>query len=167
MKTRRARGLTLLELAIAMAVIVILAALALPNMGARLERQRVQGAAEALAADLAEARFEAARRSVPLFVEATAGAEWCWAIATRAGCPCGDAQGSACALHGALAKEHKGVRLVEGLSVRMDPSGTAQAAQAAAMETSRGDRLRVEVAATGRSRVCVERGHWPRLPACG
>ncbi len=164
---RRTRGLTLLELAVVMAVLVILAALAVPSLGARLERQRVQGAAEALAADLAEARFEAARRSVPLFVEASTGAEWCWAIATRAGCPCGDPQASACQLHGALAKEHKGVRLVEGLAVRMDPAGTVPVAQAAAMETSRGDRLRIEVAPTGRSRVCVERGHWPRLPACG
>jgi type IV fimbrial biogenesis protein FimT len=164
---RRGRGLTLIELAIALAVLAVLATLAVPGLGARLDRQRLQGAAESLAADLAEARFEAARRGSTLFVEsadAADGAAWCWAVATSHGCSCGQAQ--ACQVHTTRAADYGGVRLAQGISARLDPTGSVQAPQAAVLEGSRGDRLRVEVSALGRSRICAEKGSWPRLPAC-
>ncbi len=162
----RSRGLTLLELAMVLAVLAVLSALALPSMGARLDRQRAQSAAEGLAADLAEARFEAARRGQALFVHAEGqGADWCWAVATQAGCACGGSA-AACQLRQVRAAEHRGVKLVQGLSVRVDPAGTAQQPHTALLETKRGERLRVEVSALGRSRVCAVSGTWPRIPGC-
>ncbi|MDP2005057.1 MAG: GspH/FimT family protein [Rubrivivax sp.] len=161
----RPGGFTMVEAALAVAVLAILAAIALPDIGRRMERQRLQGAAQGLAADLAEARFEAARQGQVLFVEARAGAGWCWAVARSAGCDCGEAL--ACQLHAVRGTDWRGVRLVEGLTVVLDPGGTSAGPQTAALlETARGEQLRVEVSALGRARVCAQRGIWPGMPAC-
>ncbi len=165
MKPRR--GFTLIELAMALAVMAVLAALAVPSLGARLDRQRLQGAAETLAADLAEARFEAAKRGTTLFVESADAAEgnaWCWAVATRAGCGCGQPQ--PCQVHATRSADHPGVRMATGMSVQLDPSGTAQSTQTATLEGAKGDRLRVELSTLGRPRICAEKGAWPRFPSC-
>jgi type IV fimbrial biogenesis protein FimT len=167
--TGRAPGLTLLELAMVLAVAAILGALAVPSLSARLERQRTQAAAEKLAGDLAEARFEAARRGQPLSVWPQPGAAWCWAVATTAACDCRDAQ--ACLIRTVRSTDHPGVRLMQGQAVRLDPLGSANGAEAggtaaAVFETRRGERLRVTVSALGRAHVCAESGGWPRVPAC-
>lgn len=166
MKTRRhVLGLTLLELVIGLAVLGILATLALPDVGRRIERGRVHSAAQALAADIAEARFEAARRGQSLFVQARPGADWCWAVASSAGCDCSLAQ--ACQVHTVKGSGYRGVRLVDGLSLRMERNGAAQAVpQAAVLETSRGEQLRVEISPLGRARVCARAGTWPSVPVC-
>lgn len=164
MRRHAARGLTLLELAIVLAVLAALSALALPNFGGRIERQRLQAAAEGLAADLNEARFEAARRGTPLFVQTSTGSDWCWAVASLPDCPCGSAQ--PCQLRSAKAAQHRGVELLGGLSLRMDPEGRPGAAQAIELRTKRGERLRVELSAMGRSRVCSVSGAMGRMPAC-
>jgi type IV fimbrial biogenesis protein FimT len=159
-------GFTLLELAIGLAVLAILSALAVPNFGANLQRQRAQGAAEALAADVAEARFEAARRGLPLYVSGHAGKDWCWAVSTAADCPCGQAHPAACQLRGAKAADHRGVLLLNDIALRLQADGTAQSPQTTVLESARGDRLRVEVSALGRARVCAEKGSFSRLLAC-
>ncbi|MFO1266354.1 MAG: GspH/FimT family pseudopilin [Rubrivivax sp.] len=47
-----------------------------------------------LAADIADARHEAARRGQALHIEGRAadsgGPAWCWSVATAPGCPCGN-----------------------------------------------------------------------------
>ena len=83
----RVSGVTLIELMMGLAVLAILGALALPAMGSRLERQRLAMAAETLAADLTEARFEAARRGVGMQMNALTsadGKQWCWTVAPAA-----------------------------------------------------------------------------------
>lgn len=163
----RHRGLTMIEIVIALAVMAVLATLALPTLGARLDRARLQGAAEMLATDLSEARFEAAKRGGTLFVEtaeAADGAAWCWAVATQAGCNCGQPQ--SCQVHAQRSSNHPGVKLAAGISARLEPSGEARSNQAATLEGSRGDRLRVELSPLGRPRICAEKGSWPRIPAC-
>lgn len=169
MMRRPALGFTMIEVGLALAVLAILAALALPDIGRRMERQRLQGAAQGLAADLAEARFEAARQGHALFVEARPAPspdnDWCWAVARSAGCDCATAQ--ACLVHAVRSADWRGVRLVEGLAVTLQPGGTAAGLQQAALlESSRGEQLRVEVSALGRARVCATRGSWPSVPAC-
>ena len=164
MRRRATRGLTLLELAIVLAVLAVLSALALPNFGGRIERQRMQAAAESLAADLTEARFEAARRGTPLYVQSTPGSDWCWVVSTLPSCPCGSAQ--ACGLRSAGAAQHRGVELLGGMSLRLDPGGQPDAAQAVELRTRRGERLRVELSAMGRTRICSLTSGMGRMPAC-
>jgi type IV fimbrial biogenesis protein FimT len=165
MKRYRIRGLTLLEVAIVLAVIAVLAALALPGMGRHSERQRLQTAAQGLAGDIAEARFEAARRGQALYVEARTGTDWCWSVAASSGCGCNEDQ--SCQVHRVAASTHRGVRLTDGLAVRLSPDGSANGAQTiAVLESSRGDRLQVEVSALGRARVCASVGNWPALSPC-
>jgi Tfp pilus assembly protein FimT len=152
-----------------MAVLAVLGALAVPTLSARLERQRTQAAAEKLAGDLAEARFEAAQRGLPLTVWTQPGANWCWAVARSAGCDCHTAQN--CLIRAVQSADHPGVRMTQGQMVRLDPGGTASGdvANGSAVtlfETRRGERLRVVVSALGRPRLCAESGTWPHLPAC-
>jgi len=166
---RPAFGFTMIEVALVLAVLAILAALALPDVGRRMERQRLQSAAQGLAADLTEARFEAARQGQALFVEArpapSTGSDWCWTVARSANCDCAVAQ--TCQVHAVRSADWRGVRLVEGLAVALQPGGTAAGPrQAALLESSRGEQLRVEVSALGRARVCATRGTWPSMPAC-
>ena len=181
------RGLTLLELAIAMAVLAVLSALAVPSMSARLRAERLQSAAEMLAADIADARHEAARRGSALHVlPRTAGAttlSWCWAVAVAAGCDCaaapsatsassaeaapgaGAPSATTCRLKSVPARDHPGVTLVQAEAVRLDPDGQATPALAAVF--SAGERqLQVQVSRFGRARVCDPLGTSPRQPRC-
>jgi type IV fimbrial biogenesis protein FimT len=159
-----ARGLTLLELVIALAVLAVLGTLAVPSLGARLGRQRLAHAAQALAADIADARFEAARRGQVLYLETGAGAGWCWAVATSPACACGQIRG--CQLHRVGAEVHPGIRLVEGEALQLDPTGTARPSPVATFESGGGERLRVDALALGRTRICSTDGANARFPRC-
>lgn len=169
MMPRTLRGVTLIELVLALAVLAVLSALALPSFGARADRARLQNAAEALAVDLGNARFEAARRGDPLHVLAAPGPAWCWAVSPAPGCGCGAPQ--PCQLHRVTAAEHPGVRISAGGEVHLAPSGEITDPGAFAMlESGRGERLRVDLTPLGRARVCVPGGRtdataW-RLPPC-
>ncbi|HLL18994.1 MAG TPA: GspH/FimT family pseudopilin [Rubrivivax sp.] len=159
-----ARGLTLIELVITLAVLAILSAVALPSIGASLDRHRLQASAHALAADIGEARFEAARRGQALHLQASAGADWCWSVSVNPDCPCGQAQ--TCQLQNVRAVDHPGVQIVSAQALRLDGAGVAQAGTAALLQSRRGDRLRVDVSALGRTRICSVSGSWPTLPPC-
>lgn len=158
------RGLTMLELCIAIAILAVLSAVAVPTLSARLDQQRLYTAAEALLADINEARFEAARQHRGLHVVMDTGDNWCWAVATQAACPCGQAQ--ACELRHALARDHAGVRLLQGLNLRLTATGQTDSPGSATLESRRGSRLRVDVQALGRARVCTLVGPTARYPLC-
>ena len=161
---RTSAGLTMIELAIALAVMAILGAIAVPSLGARLERQRLNTAAQTLAADVANARFEAARGGRPLHFSLQGGAQWCWAVSADSACPCGAKQG--CQLRNVSVAEFPAVQLAETHDVVLEPSGSSQAATVATLESKRGDQLKVQVSALGRARVCAVKGTFPQLPAC-
>ena len=162
--TRPCSGLTLLELVISVSLLAVLGLLALPGVGAQLDRQRLRHAAQTLAGDVAEARFMAAQRGQPVFLQASSGPQWCWSVAMGSGCGCGAPQ--SCRIHSVNAADHPGVQLSTPFSVRLDPAGTAQAAASATLESAQGDRLRVDVSAQGRTRICAPAGNWTQLPAC-
>ncbi|HEX6244049.1 MAG TPA: prepilin-type N-terminal cleavage/methylation domain-containing protein, partial [Polyangiales bacterium] len=58
---RRARGITLIECVIALAILGALMSIALPSFGDALARARLRGAAEDLALALGNARLESVR----------------------------------------------------------------------------------------------------------
>lgn len=158
------RGLTMLELMIAVAVLAVLGAVAIPSLGARMDQQRLIGAAEALVADINEARFEAARQSRSMHVLMQSGPAWCWAVATDSACPCGLGQG--CELRHAVPSDHAGVQLLQAQAVLLLPNGQAEAAGGATLQSRRGTQLRVEVMALGRARICTLGSATTRYPAC-
>ena len=163
MRRRVVRGFTLVEMAVVMTIIVTLATLALPYYGDYVARQRLKAAAEHLAADLAEARFEAARRGMPMFVNFSAGADWCYAITTAPGCTCSAA--AACRLktvgHGSFA----GVSVAEGKEILFNPNGSSMAGSMR-LQTLNGQALLVQTSALGRARICSAQGEMPGYARC-
>ena len=158
----RPRGFTLPELMLTLAIVGVLLTLALPSFGSILSRHRLKAAAEQLAADLGELRFQAAQRGVPLHLQVHAGAPWCYALATEGGCDCRMAQ--ACQLKTVHAQDHPGVTLLEGRDLRFD--GSASAAHAALLQGSEGAQLRVGLSPLGRPKICAPGGTAPGYPAC-
>jgi len=158
------RGLTLLEVVIALAILAVIASLALPSLAGLAERARLRSAAETLAADLAEARYESARQRRVLRVDLSPGAGWCWVVATDAGCRCDAVE--ACRLKVVSFNDHAGIEMLEGHSARFDPRGIPDGAGGALFQSAHGERLRVDLMAVGRARVCTPAGQVRGYPAC-
>ena len=154
---KRRRGLTLIELAIGLAVLAVLAAIAVPAFGERIARARLAGAAETLAADLAEARFEAAQSGRPLYLVFDGGPDWCYAVARSPGCGCREAL--PCQLKVARADDTPGVELLDSVDAAFDP-GTSEVSPGGATLRGVGGRQQLQVALTplGRARVCSPSG---------
>lgn len=164
MKRRWSQGLTMVELVIALAVMAVLGTLAVPSLVSRLDQQRLSTTAELLVSDIHEARFEAARQGRSLHIVMQPGNGWCWAVATSASCACGQAQ--ACELRSARGPDHAGVVLVGGQNLQLLPTGQAQAAGSALLESRSGQQLRVEVQSMGRARICLARGASHQYSPC-
>lgn len=97
--SRHARGLTLIELAIVVAIAAIVVAAAAPSFTALIDARRLDGAATRLAADLQLARSEAIARNRPLRLSLVAGdGATCWIVhsGSAADCSC-DAAAATCA----------------------------------------------------------------------
>jgi type IV fimbrial biogenesis protein FimT len=158
---RPAHGVTLLEALVTLAIVAVLATLALPSFAGMLARHRLKAAADHLAMDLSELRFEAARRGMALHLQLTPGKDWCYALATAPGCACAVAQG--CQLKTVHASEHPGVSLVQGQSLWVEPAALAGAnAGAAVLQGPDGAQLRVSLSPLGRAKVCA-----PATPVAG
>jgi type IV fimbrial biogenesis protein FimT len=162
---RRQRGLTLLEMMVAIAIVAVLASLAVPGFGATLSRLHLKAAAERVAADLSEARFEATRRGQAVHLHFEPGAHWCYAVALAPACGCGSAQ--PCQIRQTLGRDHAGVVLEQAQDLHFDPSaGTASVPAALRLRSSHGERLQVELTRLGRAKVCAPDGSTPGYPAC-
>lgn len=153
----RLKGFTLIELAIGIAILAVLATIALPSFAERIARARLAGAAETLASDLAEARFEAAQSGRPLYLVFTPGADWCYAVARTPDCGCQQAQ--ACQLKVARAADVPGVDLVEATDARFDPATADPPGGNALWRGMQGAQsLQVAMTPLGRAKVCSPTG---------
>jgi type IV fimbrial biogenesis protein FimT len=162
----RQRGMTLIELLLALAIVALLLTLALPSFGGMVARHRLKAAAEQLAADLGELRLLAAQRGQVLHLNLQPGPQWCWSLATAGGCDCRVPQ--QCQLKTVRAADHPGVLLVAGGELRLDPrTQGVQAADAAALLQGSGDaRLRVGLTPLGRPKVCAPGAAVAGYPGC-
>lgn len=162
---RDPRGLTLIELMIALAVTTVLATLAVPSYGQMMARQRLKSAAENLAIDLAELHLQATQRGVPLHLHVAPGADWCYATAVASGCDCHVPQ--QCQIKTVHAKDHPGVALVEGQDLQFDVRPSLLAGPAAAvLQSAEGQQLRVALTPLGRAKVCAPAGAVAGYAAC-
>jgi prepilin-type N-terminal cleavage/methylation domain-containing protein len=153
----RRRGLTLIEVAVAMAVLAILATMTVPSFAERLARQRLIGAAEMLAMDLAEARYQAAQTGLTLHLGFIQGADWCYAVARAPGCDCTRVQ--ACQIKVVRGSDHPGVALVEARDASFDAASLAVEPGLAVLAGLRGSQtLQVGTTPLGRARVCSPSG---------
>lgn len=149
--TQRRRGFTLVELAIAIALMATLLTIGFPHLADWVARKRVQAAAEALQADLSEARLLAARRGGNAHLSFTSqGDGWCWTVSASAGCDCRIEQ--ACRMKWAGGADHRGVQLVAATDASFGAEGLGQGS--AELRSARGHTLRVEVSPLGRARIC-------------
>jgi len=85
---RRARGFTLVELLVVMAVAAVLLMLAVPSFGTQIARNRVEGAATALATDLQYARSESVARNAQVGVIRGTGCYAVYVVGTTAATDC-------------------------------------------------------------------------------
>ena len=161
-----ARGLTLIELMIGLAITVVLASLALPSYSTWLHRNRLKSAALGLEIDLREARFEAVRRALPVQLSFVTGTDWCYALTTAADCDCRTA--APCRLKAVRAADLRGVQLSQSQGTRFDPAtGLPEDEGAGAVwGLSAGERVRVSVNGLGRPVVCMLEGQLAPLPPC-
>jgi Tfp pilus assembly protein FimT len=158
-----ALGFTLVELAVTIALMVTLITLAGPTLGDVVARHRLRAAAEALAADLHEARFAAARQGRPVHVTFSGGPQACWAIADRPDCDCRVPQ--TCRIKAVALADHPGATLSATRTASFAADGTGRGS--AELHSPSGHVLRVDVGPTGRPLLCVSGGvHQPGVERC-
>ena len=168
--TAAAAGFTLLELAIALAITAILAAMAVPTYASLIARQRLQAAVEHLRADIALARQEAGRRAQPVHLVFQPGSGWCYAIGTG---PVGDCRVLKPSPGNGLIKvvrgsDQPGVQLLLANPMSIDgrTGGSLRTDGLARFASAEGQQLQVRLGALGHASVCAPAGAVAGTPPC-
>lgn len=161
-----ARGITLIECVIAVAIVAALMSIALPSFGEAMARARLRAAAQDLALDLGNARLESLRQGAGIVhVSVRPGTGWCWAVGPVAGADCHAPPVGT--LHVARADDYPGVVMTGGVDTRFDGRDTlTPAGFAAEFELPQGQQLRVQVTPLGRAIVCAPQGRSRDFPRC-
>lgn len=164
---RRARGITLIECVIALAVLAALMGIALPSFGEAMARARLRGAAEDLALGLGNARLESVRAGAgKVHVTVAPGSSWCWAVGPVAGVDCINPPAGS-TIHTVRAGDYPGITMTSGASASFDSRDTLAAAGFAAEFVSlHGGTLRVHVTPLGRASICAPAGRSLDYPRC-
>jgi type IV fimbrial biogenesis protein FimT len=170
------RGLTLVEIAVVLALAAILASIAAPEMRRLVEARRLDAAAGRLSTDLQFARQEAVARGQTVRVSWHEGVEaGCWLIHTgeRAQCRCEADGRAACDGDAGLIKSvvlpsadriaigaNVGSMLFDPLLGTVTPTGTWR------LSTADGRAIHHVVNVIGRVRSCSPQGAVAGHPAC-
>lgn len=164
-----ARGVTLLELLVALAVLAILVAAGVPGLREFIITQRLKAAAETVYADLTLARDEALHRNRTIsiaFEFEEGGTRWCFAPSDHLPCDCqrGECGIGAHSAHGTTEAAFREISLRTNFYhqvVSFHPvRGTANPGTVAL--TASDQIIEVRVSNLGRIRLCaVELGGYP------
>lgn len=169
-----ATGFTLLELAIAMAIVVLLAAVGMPAYADLVARQRLQSVVENLRADIALARREAGARAQPVRIGFVPGDSWCYVLTTGPSTDCrpsGAEPGNPPPTNAATgqirrvrSQDNPGVRLLLAQTMQLDGRTGAQPGgeSFARFGLADGRQLQVRLGPLGHASVCA-----PALPMAG
>jgi type IV fimbrial biogenesis protein FimT len=161
-----ARGITLIECVIALAIVAALMSVALPSFGEAMARARLRAAAVDLALDIGNARLESVRQGAGIVhVTLRAGSSWCWSVGSVPNVDCQHPSAGS-TLHVARADDYAGVTMTRGVSTSFDGRDTLAAAGLAAEFTSPQGQLRVQVTPLGRASICSAQGSSLDFPRC-
>ncbi len=164
---RAARGITLIECVIAIAIVAALMSIALPSFGEAMSRARLRAAAQDLALGLGNARLESLRSGSGLVhVTLRPGNSWCWAVSPVPNVDCHNPIADS-TLHVVRADDYAGVTMTRGVSASFDGRDTLAAAGfAAEFALAHGQQLRVHVTPLGRASICSPQGSLLDFPRC-
>ena len=172
--TSRQRGLTLVETLVTAGLLAVVAAAATPRVGGLVDARRLQGVANALAADLQLARNEAILRNRPVRLSVSAAAG-CYVVHTGSvgSCRCADAGPAVCDTGATqvrtvrwTAAERVGV-VSNSASILFDPQhGTASPAATLRVVGADGRAIHHVVNLMGRVRSCAGQGQVPGYRTC-
>lgn len=152
-------GFTLLELVIALTIVGMLGAMALPSFASLVARQRLHAAAYHLQADITLARQEAGKRAQPVHLMFQPGTQWCYVLSVGIGIDC--RQAAMAPGNGVIkvvrAADHPGVLLLEATAMALDGhSGASLTGMGhARFASSEGQLLQVRLGQLGRASVCA------------
>jgi type IV fimbrial biogenesis protein FimT len=166
----RRHGFTLLEMAVVLAIAVILGAIAAPSFSGLVERQQLHAAAHHLQADISLARQEAGRLGAPVLLSFQPGPQWCYAISSgsAADCRTGARSADSGIIKVVRAADHPGIVLVDANPMVIDPrTGSRPTAEARArFATLAGLQLQLRLGPMGRASVCAPAAPMAGVPAC-
>lgn len=158
------RGLTLIEIAVALAVLAILASIGVPMFKERIARQRLVTTAELLAQDLVDARFEAAQSGTTLHIVFSSGNDWCYAVSRSPACGCHGQD--ACQMKVVRASDAPGVQMSQADDLAFDPAALQPDPGGAWLSSlGVGHQLQVALTPLGRPRLCTSTA-LAGYPAC-
>lgn len=84
----KSRGLTLLELLLAITVVLVLIGLAMPSFIEIIQSHRLRQASESFYNDLLLARATAIKQQTTVFVVFQSGTNWCYGLNNNSSCSC-------------------------------------------------------------------------------
>ena len=158
---RHQAGITLIEVLVGLALLVVLGTLAVPSWQEFQERQRLKAAAETLATSLNLARSEALAQQQFSYVQLSGqgGERWCYAVSTAQNCDC---QAACTTLQKVTGEQWPGVSLSGSSrkSFRFNwKNGSATGANGTAMfvGAQSGQRLCVVLSNLGRVRIITSK----------
>lgn len=166
--TMTARGFTLIEMVVTIAVLGILLAIAVPSFNLFFEKFRTKRAAETLSGMLYQAKTEAVKRNQTVSLVITtsnSGATWCYGLVQGTNCDCTTSGTGACKLDGVEIKvtsaDYRGVSLTSpasGTAYSFDKVRGTVGANTTTFVSTNGYQVNTVVHALGRIKTCTPSG---------
>lgn len=164
------RGLTLVELVIAIAITAIIIAIALPSFQSLLSRKRLEGVANELISDLRHARAESAQRNEPVRLSVGSSGACYHVLRQTSACDCSTGADACASTRIRRVDLPDDVRLTAGAAVSFDSLRSridaVQTPFATATSTRGTWTVNANISLLGRVSACSPQGTLPGFPRC-